>query len=46
MKCPWCADPKSEADTGLCNMHEAERLGITEQQLEAQIHQWELEDNE
>jgi hypothetical protein len=33
MNCPWCADPKSETEEGLCNMHEAERLGITQNQL-------------
>jgi hypothetical protein len=27
--CPWCADPTSEAETGLCLPHEAERDGLT-----------------
>lgn len=31
--CPWCEDDQSEAEEGLCQMHEAERLGITQDQL-------------
>jgi hypothetical protein len=32
--CPWCLDPQSEVEEGLCRMHEAERLGVTEHQLD------------
>lgn len=27
--CPWCRDPNSEAEEGLCRMHEAELEGLS-----------------
>jgi hypothetical protein len=34
MDCPWCKDPQSEEEDGLCRMHTAEYLGMTQAQLE------------
>jgi hypothetical protein len=38
--CPWCRDARSEAEEGLCNLHEAERIGITLEQLESKGRQY------
>jgi hypothetical protein len=33
-ECPWCKDPNSEVEAGLCLMHEAELYGLTEEMME------------
>jgi hypothetical protein len=36
MSCPWCDDGESEVEENLCLMHEAERLGVSYEQLQKQ----------